>query len=207
MKRLTLIALLASASIAPAFAGDVYVLGAVGQSKFSADKGAIDQELVHAGATSLASSLDENDTAYKIQLGYQLTPNLAIEGGYVDLGKAGYSASYTGGAAQGSVKASGINIAALGILPLNDSFSVFARLGTIRAKVEASASATGPGGAASGSVSSTDWKANWGIGASYNVTRQFGVRLEYEQFHKLGDSGTTGEGDVNLLSLGLSWKF
>lgn len=209
MKKLSAIAisLFAASVCTPAFAGDVYVLGSVGQSSFSDDKSTVDDALRSVGVTNLSSSLDKSDTGYKLQVGYQFTPNLAIEGGYVNLGKEKYSATFTGGTASADAKASGWNIDALGIWPVNDSFSVFGKIGLIDAKVELNATATGPGGSASASVSSTDWKSTWGVGASYNINKTVGLRAEYEQFVKLGNTDTTGESTVSLLSVGVVVHF
>jgi OOP family OmpA-OmpF porin len=207
MKKIALIALLATVAAAPAFAGDVYVVGSVGRSAIDVNKGDLDNAVTSAGATGLSSSLDKNDTAYKVQIGYQFNQNFALEGGYVDLGKANYSANYTGGNLNAIVKASGLNIVAVGILPLNESFSIFGKVGVIHAKVEVSATGTGPGGSASASDSSTDWKPNFGIGGTYNISKQLGIRAEYERFQKLGNSDTTGEANVDLLSAGVMYKF
>lgn len=194
-----------SASIAQA--GDFYVMGAVGRTSLDVNKGDIDNAVRSAGATALSSSLDKNDTGYKVQLGYQVNPYFAVEGGYVNLGKANYRASFTGGTANAEVKADGWNIAALGIYPFNDQFSIFGKLGVIDAKVTASATATGPAGSATASDSSTKLKPNYGIGAMYNVTKAVAIRAEYERFNKLGNSSTTGEANIDLLSLGVSYKF
>jgi OOP family OmpA-OmpF porin len=51
------------------------------------------------------------------------------------------------------------------------------------------------------------WKTTYGIGVSYNVSKTVAVRGEFERFLKLGDANTTGEGDVNLLSVGVVAKF
>lgn len=208
MKRLALLALLAATAATPALAGDFYVVGALGRSDFDIRKSDIDAALNSAGATGISSSFDSYDTAYKVHLGYQFTPYFALEGGYVDLGKADYSASFAGGNGHGDVKATGPTIAALGIVPINDWLSLFGKVGVIDAKVEASVSATGPGGSASTSSSSTRTRANWGVGGTYHVTRQLGIRVEYEQFNKLGDDNTTGKKfDVMLLSAGVVYKF
>lgn len=206
MKKLALIVLLATAT-APTFAGNVYVVGSVGLSTFDIDKNELDNVLTTVGVTGLSSSLDKRDTGYKVQVGYQFNQNFALEGGYVDLGKASYSANYTGGSATANVEASGLNVSALGIMPINESFSVFGKLGVIRAKVEENGIATDTGGSASGSASSTDWKPNFGIGGTYNINTQLGIRAEYERFNQLGDSDTTGEADVDLLSAGVVYKF
>lgn len=207
MKKLALIAMLAATVAAPAFAGDFYVVGSVGQATMDLNKSEIDNSLTSAGVTGLSSSLDKTDTAYKIQLGYQFNQNVAVEGGYIDLGKGKYSATFTGGTGTANAKASGVNVAVLGILPINEAFSAFAKLGVIDAKVKTDVSATGPGGSASASASSTKLKTTWGIGASYQFSKQVGVRVEYEQFKKLGDASTTGESDVSLVSAGIVLKF
>ena len=200
------IALLA-ASVTPALAGDLYVLGSLGRSTIDQSKGDIDSAITSAGAVGLSSSMDNHDTGYKLQLGYQYNPNLAVEAGYVDLGKLTYSATYTGGAATASGKASGFNVAVLGIAPISEAVSVFGKLGTIDGKVSLSANATGPGGAASGSASATKWKGNYGLCLTYHVNKALGIRFEFEQFNKLGDKNKTGESNVNLLSVGVAFKF
>lgn len=207
MKKLALIAFVAATVATPALAGDVYIVGSIGRSTVDLNKNFLDNALTSAGATSLSSTLDDSDTAYKIQVGYQYSQNFAVEGGYINLGEATYSASYTGGSANAKAEASGLNIAAVGILPINQSFSVFGKLGLIDAKVKVSANATGPGGSASGSASSTDWRPYFGAGGTYNVNKQLGIRIEYEQFNGLGDDKKTGEADVSLLSMGVVYKF
>jgi len=192
----------------PVFAGDLYVLGSVGRTSANLNQGAIDANLRSAGATGVSSNVNETDTGYKLQLGYQVNQNLAVEGGYVNLGKFTYSASFTGGSANATVEADGFNIAALGIIPIDESFSLFGKLGAIRAKLEASVSASGPGGSASGSASTSQWKGNYGVGAIYNFNKNASARLEFEQFHQLGDNNTTGgTSNVNMWSLGFAYKF
>ena len=207
MKKLAIATIVAAAFSAPAFAGDIYVVGSVGQSYLHQDKAQIDNTVAEAGATGISSTLNNKDIGYKLQLGYQFNQNFAVEGGWVDLGKVKYSASYAGGSANASTKASGFNVAAVGILPVNESFSLFGKLGVIDGKVEETVSATGPGGSANASEKTTKWKGNYGVGATYNINKQVGVRAEYERFSKLGDSNTTGTSDVDLFSLGAVFKF
>ena len=183
-----------------------YIVGSVGSSTIAADKGRLDGILTTAGAAALQSTLDKRDTGYKVQGGYQFSPNLAVEGSWVDLGKFNYSATFTGGNAQFDAKASGFNVAALGVLPLNQTVSLFGKLGVIYAKVEANARAVGAGGAAWASASDSNWKPTWGLGGTFNVNKQIGIRAEYEQFSKLGGTNT-GKGNVDLLSVGVVFKF
>lgn len=205
MKTKILASLVAASMMAfagSALAGDWYAAGSVGSSSVDVSKTDLDGQMVSAGFTGVSSSLDKNDTAYKLQLGYQFNPNFALEGGYVDLGKAKYSVSYTGpvaGSGQAEISAKGWNVNAVGIIPLSNDFSVLGKVGLIDAKVEIS----GP----AGSVSDTSWKATWGVGGAYNFSKTMAVRLEYDRYSKLGNNNTTGEGDVDLWSVGLVYKF
>lgn len=202
------VATILSLAAASALAGNWYVVGSVGQSEVQdTNKGEIDAALASIPVTGLSSSMDDTDTGYKLQLGYKFTPNWAIEGGYVDLGKFKYDATFAGGTANAEIKVTGWNIAAVGTYPINEQFSVFGKLGVIDAKVEADFTATGPGGTASDGDSSTKAKGNWGVGATYNINKQWGVRAEWERFDKLGDKDKTGESDVDLLSVGVVFNF
>jgi OOP family OmpA-OmpF porin len=121
--------------------------------------------------------------------------NFGAEIAYVDLGKA----TVTSGGQTVEAKASGEVVSLVGVLPIGEQFSLFARLGFINGTVKLS----GPGG----SVDSTDVKTTYGVGAGFNFTRQLGVRLNWDKFAKLGDSNTTGESDVDMISVGVVFKF
>jgi OOP family OmpA-OmpF porin len=196
-------AALAASSIACA---EGYVVGSIGRSTVDANKAALDSVLTGAGATALSSTLNNTDTGYKIQIGQQLSPNWAVEGGWVNFGKVNYSATFTGGNASVDAKASGFNVAALGILPLNESFSLFGKLGVIYATVDASASIVGRTASGWATASASNWKPTWGLGGTINVSKQVGIRAEFEQFSKLGDTNT-GKSTVDLLSVGMVFKF
>lgn len=209
MKRtlLTAATLLALGATPAWAAGNFYVLGAVGTTDADISKGELDNEITGDGLTLLSSSLDNTDTGYKLQLGYQFNPNFAIEGGYLNLGKFNYSVDVAGGSGQGDAKVDGWNIAVLGMMPLTHNFGLFAKLGTIDAKVKSRVSATGVGGTASVDESKAKWKTHVGLGGTYQFSPNVGVRLEYEEFWKLGDAATTGEADVTLWSIGVSYRF
>ena len=195
-----------AALTAPAFGGDLYGLGSIGGTQTHLGQSTFDGQLGNAGATGLNSTLEDGDFGWKLQLGYQFNPNFALEGGYVDLGKIHYNASYDQGNATGDYKAGGFNVAGLGILPLNEKFSVFGKLGFIDARVTSNLGTTGLGGAAS-SFGSTQWRPNYGIGGMYNVSKSTSVRVELERFDGIGDESTSGRANIDFLSVGLSHKF
>jgi OmpA-OmpF porin, OOP family len=204
MKKIALVALLA-AFAAPAMAEGLYVVGSVGQSKADVDKNELD-----GSARSLAgfhSSVDDTDTAYKLQLGYQVNQYFAVEGGYINFGKTTYHASAPGQTGSSESKAEGVNLDAVGILPVTDRLSVFAKAGAVYAKVKYSYAVHTGLGDSTGSADSTDLKGTWGVGASFDVTKNLAIRAEYEQFHKLGNKDKTGEANVDLMSAGVVYKF
>ena len=176
-------ALAASPANAQAFIG-----GAIGQSD-------IDEEVASGLITS--GTADGKDTAFKIFGGYMFNRHFGIEGAYVDLGQVSYSGSFLGSPVTGGkVEVSGLNISALGALPINEQFSVFGKIGLFLWDAEAS-DITG-GVPFSAKEDGTD--VSFGIGVNYNFTRNLGVRAEWEMF-------TTDEADATLLSVGVVWRF
>jgi OmpA-OmpF porin, OOP family len=176
----------ASALAIPAYAADDgwFLLGSVGMTKYK------DKEDPGPGI-----SVDDSDMGFKLGGGYMFNKNLGVEAAYVDLGKE----KFTAPGLSADAKANGIVVAALGVFPINEQFSVLGRLGIIDATVKIS------GGGADDK--STDVKFTGGIGAAYNINKEFSVRLEYDFYSKLGDKDKTGESDVSMISLGVAYKF
>lgn len=122
------------------FAQGPYLFGELGQS--STDVGP-----VPAGFTA-----DDTDTSFNIGLGYGLTDNFAIEGGYTDLGEASISTSapingtYLGSSVSvdGTLGAdlSGFTLGAKLGVPLSDTVSLYGRAGFFFWESDASISGT-----------------------------------------------------------------
>jgi len=197
-----------------------YVVGAIGQSRVHDDISRSD----FPGADSF--SHDTQDTAYKFQVGYQLSENFALEGGYVDLGKSSVKASTylpdprVTNELTGNWQASGLTFAGVLTLPINEGLSIFGKLGVINAKVESKISVATYGGifplvmpnppnprVQTISESSTNIKPSFGIGARYDFGNGVGIRGEIERFNNLGDDDKTGEADVDLYSIGVTYNF
>jgi OOP family OmpA-OmpF porin len=186
---------------------DLYVVGEVTHSRDTLNTSTNDTALTGAGASALSSNGKSNGNQWRLQLGYKLSPNVAIEGGYIDFGKAKYSASYTGGTAQGTVKAGGLDIAALGIVPVTDSISVFGKVGVVAARVKSSLTAGTPASAATGNISANAISPLIGLGASYKISDTMDVRAEYDHASDLGKSGKTGKMKADMVSVGLAYHF
>ena len=188
-----------------------YVGGNVGQSRVKIDTGAIDAAILSTGlvATS-ATTAQETDIGLKLFAGYRFHPNFAVEGDYFNLGVFTTTTVTTGPAVtlSGTAKnENGFNLDLVGIVPFNDSFSGFARLGVQNSETKISLVGVGPGGTAafSTSESKTNWKA--GLGLQYYFTKSIGARAEWERYRVPNGDGTGGTADVDLFSLGLVVRF
>jgi OOP family OmpA-OmpF porin len=172
----------------------LYIGGAVGGSRFK-----------HA-CEDVPVSCDRTDTAWKAFVGYQFTPNIGIEGGYVDMGKATASGVTGGAFVDASAKVRGVELVAVGTYPITNQFAVYGKLGAIRSRVSVSATAVVPGFAASVSDSSRSTDLTFGLGARYFITQNLGARAEWQRYQKVGNS-TIGTDDIDVFSLGLLYAF
>jgi OOP family OmpA-OmpF porin len=118
---------------------------------------------------------DEDDTGFKIFGGYQFHRNVAAELGYGMLFD-------TGG-----VEVTSLEAVAVGMFPLANQFSIFGKLGFAMLEAET----------AFGSEDETE--ITWGIGAQYDVTRNLGLRLQWQRYET--------DDSIDFLSIGVLWKF
>jgi OOP family OmpA-OmpF porin len=177
------LAVVLAAMAAGAQAGDFYAGASIGATKWHLD-------------SEISSAFDTKDTGGKLFLGYGFNQNFALEGGYVNLGKAKAS----GNGASATFKGDGFYTQAVGIAPINSDFSVFGKLGFVVAKVKFDGSAPG----LTVSESKTSTQPTFGVGAQYNLSKTIGLRAEWERFRgKIEDS----KGDADLLSVGVSFSF
>lgn len=178
-----------------------YLLGGVGQTTSSNDKSTVDGALIAAGAVGFSSSYSK-PTVYKLQGGYQINKNWAVEGGYIGSTNETYSAS--GGNLVGPVSASGKisgwNLTGVGILPVANQFSLLGKLGI--AGIRNSITATGAGGAITASGTKTD--ITYGIGAQYDFTNAAFVRFDLDSY-KTGNSAASNRSTVWMVDVG--YKF
>jgi OmpA-OmpF porin, OOP family len=154
-----------------------YVGGSLGQMKADGD-------------CPSGFSCDLKDTSWKVFGGYRINRNFAAEAFWGEWGKI----TLTSGPVRVTGELRTIGVAGLGILPLGQQFELFGKLGIGNSNAKATGSA--PGVSISDRDSGSDLL--FGFGATYNVTRNFGVRAEWE---RLNDS------DVDVMSVGVQYRF
>lgn len=208
MKKLIILmgALLFSVSV---MADPFYFGGSLGKSSLKDNSGCSSLD----GIFNPGFSCNENDTdtGFKVFAGMNFTPTIAGEFGYVDLGK--FTINANGNirgipvGINGDAKAHGWTVSGVLTLPIANQLSFLARLGLNDWKVEESASGSGGGVSASANQSATGTDPYFGLGLQYAMNKNLGLRGEWERYKNLGDTDTTGQSDVDLLSVGMIYKF
>lgn len=164
---------------------------------------------------SMTSTLDTSDTGFGFFGGYRFNTHFAVEAGYMELGNVAYRVNARGNISgvptdarlNVDAESSGMTAAALGIWPLSYRWEVYGRLGALFSSndfrafyddVEQSPRR--------GEFSESDVDLLAGIGTSFTVLEIYDLRLEFQRIFDAGDK-TTGEGDVDMISLGISVVF
>lgn len=184
----------------------LYMGISAGESRAHIDSGAIAQGLLGAGLTTDSLSEDRRDTGYKAFVGFPFHPNWAIETGYFDLGRFGFTANTTpAGSLSGTARVRGFNLDLVGHLPITDRWSLLGRVGAAYAQTRDQFTGTGAVTVIDPSPSKRETNYKYGIGTQYAFTPALTLRLEAERY-RINDA--VGHRDnVDLVSLGLVYRF
>ncbi|MDQ9169404.1 outer membrane beta-barrel protein [Oxalobacteraceae bacterium R-40] len=183
-----------------------YVGGNVGRSFATIDDDRINTNLLGAGFASTSIEEDDRSTGYKVFSGYQFNRHFAIEGGYFDLGKFGYTATTVpAGTLSGEAKIRGLNLDLIGILPMTEKLSAFGRVGVTHAQARDSFRGSGAVLVSDPNPRKTDTNYKFGAGLQYAVTENFALRAEIERY-RINDA-VGNKGDIDLASIGLVYRF
>lgn len=183
-----------------------YIGGNLGLSTSVIGENRVKSSLLVNGLTMTSISNDEEDFGYKLFGGYRFGRNLALEAGIFDLGSFGYMASTLPlGTRSGELEVKGLNIDLLGMLPMTENLSGLGRLGIQYATTEGAFAGTGAVTVADPSTKESEAAYKFGFGVQYALTHSTAVRAEAERFRI--DDTVGNNGDVNLFSVGLIYRF
>lgn len=198
MKKLLSACAVAAAFVALPASAQWYAGIGAGSSKTTGVDGPIIGAGIPAG-TRLTGG-DSNEGMVKLYGGYQFTPNWGVELQYSDLGKRDAVARTAAGApiVGGTYKASQYSVAATGTLALGANFSLLGKLGVSSNRGKVSILGQSSSGSKTSGMA--------GVGVAYNFTPALAVRLEYEDFGKMGD-GFGGSIRTNATSVSLKYAF
>ncbi|MBC3884575.1 outer membrane beta-barrel protein [Undibacterium griseum] len=146
-------------------------------------------------------SCSTNSDTYKVFGGYNIDKNFAVEASYFSLGTISANSSAGGVNATSEVKGKGFELAGLYKHEFTQQLSGFAKLGIASIKAEGSGSVAGVG-VSNGSTTST--QPVFGLGATYQLTKELALRGEFET-RKIKFNGDKEA--VNNVSVGLQYSF
>lgn len=205
--RLSLLALaLISCQLASAAEPGWYIGANIGESRADIDDEKIVARLLSDGFRTVTLRETEDQTGFKVFTGYQFSRNLAVEGGYFDLGQFSYTARMEPWAIMtGDAKMRGLNVDMVGFLPFGEKLSAFGRAGVIYAETRDRFRGYGPVIIDPFNAHKTEASWKYGAGLQYEFTDKVAMRLEAERYRF--DDAIGNDGDIDLFSLGVVYRF
>lgn len=200
IQKMTALALILAAgfpvSALAAEAGTAYVGAALGQSSADYSSSQCTQDV------GFTCTTDDTDTAIGVVVGYNIVPQVAVEASYTDLGKIGLN--FPGLGVTGDIKSDAFTLELLGRLPLQGSpLSFYGHVGIFSS--DTTISASGAGGSASDSRTSSDL--TFGVGAEYAFNGNVSGRLDVSRFDSVGQGSGDNGANVDVVSIGLNYTF
>lgn len=127
--------------------------------------------------------------------GVDVHPNVAVEFGYADMGKTTFGSS--------NLRATIWEVSGLGSwwFGPRQQFGVYGRFGFFNGDLRGTTPSTG------GEVKHGSNRVTYGIGGQYNLSKQLGARLEWQRYGDMGGGGFNAKGDVDLIAIGLTYRF
>jgi OOP family OmpA-OmpF porin len=178
----------------------------IGQAQVTIDDARISSGMVANGLVVGPINDIHRDLGFKIFGGYQFNKNFALEGGYFNLGQFGFNTSTVPlGTLSGDVRVKGVNLDAVGTLPITNKFSIFGHLGVTYTQTSDAFVGTGAVNVFNPNPSSRDTNFKIGLGLQYALTDALTLRTEIERYRI--DDAVGNKGDVDLVSVGLIYRF
>ena len=178
----------------------------VGDATSNLNNERIAEKILNGQATIDALNTDRRDTGYKILAGYQFNNYFSLEGGYFDLGKTGFNAQMTPASTlRSEIKFQGLNFDLVGIMPVDDKFSIFGVAGITYTETKDRLYAGGPIILPFTNRTDKNTDGKLGVGFQYQMSPSWAWRLEAERYRLNDAMGDTGK--MNLVSLGLIYRF
>ena len=181
MTKIALAAVLAMGATAANAAGTWYVDAHLGQAT-------LNEDVSISGIT-----FDKEDSTYSINLGYKISDNLSIEGGYTDLGEASLSntnavsgtGTFNGSAltvtnliGKLAAEAKGYTLGMAMDFPINDKVNVVGRAGFFMWEADGTASITGGSFTYQGTTYGTG--SSWNLGSRDGSDLYVGIGASYK---------------------------
>ena len=169
-----------------------YIGGAFGQSKLNGGCDEFRSAFCVFGGT--LASCDETDTGWKLYGGIRVNKNFNIEFSYINWGEISSTGTLIGIPVTATGDATSFGVAAMGILPLGERFSLFGKAGILMTDLGVTIS----GGGITSSDGDDTSELHIGVGALFNLTERWQIRAEWERAQ---------DSKLDLLSIGVQFRF
>lgn len=211
MRKILLAVLLFACGPALAQNSNWYIGGGVGSNK--ADF--VRSDFTTTGLATGTYSADDDDIGGRIFGGYRVAPNWAVEVGLASLGRYQHRYNNAGNVAIYAYDASALTVAAAANLPVGGGVSLNGRLGIAFTATELRLRRDN--GTANPPFCPDSWWYNdcvsqstnlyWGLGAQFDVSPRWGIRLDYDNYGEVGGEFETGRAKIESLSMNFVWRF
>lgn len=197
-----LVCLASTGALAQPDPGTTYVGLGAGQANSQVDEARIANSLLAPGVTTTSLSDDTRGRAFKVFGGYQFNRNIALQAGYFNLGKFGFSANTAPpGTLDSAFKVQGFSLDLVGTLPLTDRLSALAGIGAQYAKTKADFRSSGAASPVPSQLKKSGTNVKYGAGLQYALSPAMLLRGEVERYRVNDPIG--GRGHINVASLSL----
>jgi len=136
------------------------------------------------------ANCDDESRTIRVLGGWQINKYLAAEIGFHNFHKITSPGFFVKGHAWEGV----LNVG----WPFTESFSVYGKGGFYRGATENNA--TPP-------EATTNADGTYGLGAQYELTRNIGVRLEWQSYMQISGAKVSPKSDIDVTSIGVIWRF
>jgi OmpA-like transmembrane domain len=196
----------------------------VGMTEYTSDHGANEQAMFailtlnDIPYQNAVTDTDESDFSYQLDFGFRFTRYFAAEFALTDYGslvttsQADLMFPNSGGFVPANnkltFKLTGPLFSAIGILPINNNFELYGRLGFLFASTTREFTSTVEGNnAVSGSSHSDAQRPVIGLGVSMNFGQVYSVRAEFQRLTNVGESVRLPSEDIDVLHIGMVMRF
>jgi len=163
--------------------------------------------------TTCTDTKQESDAGFKGFIGYQINRTWAFEASVTTVGKFHYKRDdpATGITTDATYKVKGLGLSFVPTIPFTRNFSLYGRLGGFSSQTRLTQYNNGV--AATSGVQSNRFTPLTGFGAQYFFDEESGIRVEFENFGKVGTAFSascptcTGRANAKMISASLVFPF
>lgn len=150
-----------------------------------------------AKAHNANNSFDQDNVGGGVYTGYQITPWLAVEGGYDYLGNMQIKGQHGAGA---QMKAQGLQMSLKASYAMTDNWDLYGRAGAMGYRAESDVSGH--------NRFETGVRPLVAVGTEYAFNKDWAGRLEYQWVSNVGNANQIGvSSDVSSVTAGVTYRF